>query len=89
MTWVNARGSDPGYAGSIPPVAFTMNIPRKTTSPALLGINYQRAAVGMFSHSNLVTILNREGEIIHQRPGLKGGLIEADAALTMTAKLPR
>ena len=35
----------------------------------------------MFAHSNLVTILNREGEIVHQRQGLKGGLDEAATAL--------
>jgi hypothetical protein len=35
----------------------------------------------MFSHSNLVTILTREGEIVHQRQGLKGGIEEAAAAL--------
>jgi protein SCO1/2 len=56
---------------------------------ALLGVKYKQEADGMFSHSNLVTILNREGEIVHQRPGLRGGLDEAAAALTMTAKLPR
>ena len=48
---------------------------------ALLGVKYKQEADGMFSHSNLVTILNREGEIVHQRQGLKGGLEEAAAAL--------
>jgi protein SCO1/2 len=56
---------------------------------ALLGVKYKQEADGMFAHSNLVTILNREGEITHQRQGLKGGLDEAAAALTMAAKLPR
>ena len=49
---------------------------------ALLGVKYKQEADGMFSHSNLVTILNREGEIVHQRLGLKGGLEEAAAALS-------
>lgn len=48
---------------------------------ALLGVKYQRETDGMFSHSNLVTLLNAEGEIVHQRTGLKGGLDEAAAAL--------
>lgn len=48
---------------------------------ALLGVKYKQEADGMFSHSNVVTILNREGEIVHQRQGLKGGLDEAVAAL--------
>lgn len=48
---------------------------------ALLGVKYKQEADGMFAHSNLVTILNREGEVVHQRQGLKGGLDEAAAAL--------
>ena len=48
---------------------------------ALLGVKFKQEADGAFSHSNIVTILNREGEIAHQRLGLKGGLDEAAAAL--------
>lgn len=48
---------------------------------ALLGVKYKQEADGAFSHSNLITILNPQGEIIHQRTGLKGGLDEAVAAL--------
>jgi len=48
---------------------------------ALLGVKYKQEADGMFSHSNLVTILSSAGEIVHQRTGLKGGLDEAAAAL--------
>jgi protein SCO1/2 len=48
---------------------------------ALLGVKYQQAADGMYSHSNLITVLNAEGEIVHQRTGLKGGLDEAAVAL--------
>ncbi|MCX6951570.1 MAG: SCO family protein [Verrucomicrobia bacterium] len=48
---------------------------------ALLGVKFKQEADGSFSHSNLVTILNREGEVVHQRVGLKGGLDEAAAAL--------
>ncbi|HEX2861823.1 MAG TPA: SCO family protein [Lacunisphaera sp.] len=51
---------------------------------ALLGVKYQQTSDGMFSHSNLVTILNQEGEIVHQRTGLKGGL---DAAATALARV--
>lgn len=46
---------------------------------ALLGVKYKQEADGSFAHSNVFTILNREGEIVHQRTGLSGGL---DAALT-------
>jgi protein SCO1/2 len=48
---------------------------------ALLGVKFKQEADGMFAHSNLFTILNPAGEIIHQRQGLKGGLDEAAAAL--------
>ncbi len=48
---------------------------------ALLGVKYKQEADGAFAHSNLITILNTQGEIVHQRPGLKGGLIEAAAAV--------
>jgi protein SCO1 len=49
---------------------------------ALLGVKYQQAANGMFAHSNQITVLNAEGEIVHQRNGLKGGLEEVAAAVT-------
>ncbi|MBE7538049.1 MAG: SCO family protein [Opitutaceae bacterium] len=52
---------------------------------ALLGVKYKREADGMFAHSNLVTILSRDGEITHQRAGLTGGLDEAAAALAAAA----
>ncbi len=48
---------------------------------ALLGVKYKQESDGMFSHSNVITLLNREGEVVHQRLGLKGGLDEAVAAL--------
>jgi formylglycine-generating enzyme required for sulfatase activity/cytochrome oxidase Cu insertion factor (SCO1/SenC/PrrC family) len=37
---------------------------------ALLGARYQRTAGGGFAHSNLVTILNANGEIAYQQAGL-------------------
>ncbi len=49
---------------------------------ALVGVKYKREADGSFAHSNVVTILNAQGEIIHQRLGLKGGLEAAITALT-------
>lgn len=51
---------------------------------ALLGVKYRREANGMFSHSNLITVLNPEGEIVHQRNGLQGGLEETAAAVAQT-----
>lgn len=37
---------------------------------ALLGISYRRDARGQFAHSNIITLLDREGEIVRQLPGL-------------------
>ncbi len=37
---------------------------------ALLGVNYQRDARGQFAHSNVITVLNAEGEVAFQQAGL-------------------
>ncbi len=36
----------------------------------LLGVQYKKEASGQFSHSNLITVLNQNGEIVHQLAGL-------------------
>jgi protein SCO1 len=48
---------------------------------ALLGVKYRLEADGQFAHSNLITVLNAEGEVIHQRKGLAGGHDDVLAAL--------
>lgn len=53
---------------------------------ALLGVKYKQESDGAFSHSNILTILNPEGEIVHQRIGLEGGLESAAAAVVAAAK---
>ena len=47
----------------------------------LLGVNYQRDARGQFAHSNLITVLNAEGEIIHRQVGLNQDPAETLAAI--------
>src|SRR5690606_20626551 len=47
----------------------------------LLGIKFKRDANGQFSHSNLLTILDAEGEITHRRNGLMGDVSEAARAV--------
>lgn len=37
---------------------------------ALLGVKYKQEASGQFAHSNLITVLNQRGEIVHQTTGL-------------------
>lgn len=43
----------------------------------LLGVKYKREANGQFAHSNLITVLNREGEIIYQLTGLNQDIADA------------
>ena len=47
---------------------------------ALLGVKYRKEANGQFAHSNIITILNEEGEIVHQQLGLN-----TDPAATIAA----
>jgi protein SCO1/2 len=37
---------------------------------AVLGVKFKQDAQGQFSHSNLITLLNSDGEIVRQFPGL-------------------
>jgi protein SCO1/2 len=36
----------------------------------LLGVKYKREGNGQYAHSNLITLLNGQGEIIYQLAGL-------------------
>jgi protein SCO1/2 len=51
----------------------------------LLGVKFKQDARGQFSHSNLITVLNPEGEITHQRAGLMGDVSEAAKAVALAA----
>ena len=37
---------------------------------ALLGVKYKQEANGQFAHSNIITVVNADGEIVHQLTGL-------------------
>jgi protein SCO1/2 len=37
---------------------------------ALLGVKYKEETTGQFAHSNIITVLNADGEIVHQLVGL-------------------
>jgi protein SCO1/2 len=52
----------------------------------LLGVKFKQDSRGQFSHSNLFTVLNRGGEVVHQHAGLKGDISEAAKAVTLAAK---
>ena len=43
---------------------------------ALLGIKYKEDARGQFAHSNVITILNAQGEIVRQQIGLNQDIDE-------------
>ena len=46
---------------------------------ALLGVNYRKDARGQYAHSNLITVLNAQGEIVAQESGLNvrtDGIVE-------------
>ncbi len=53
---------------------------------ALLGVKFKQEADGQFAHSNLITVLNGEGEAVHQRTGLRGGLDETAQAVITAAR---
>jgi protein SCO1 len=56
---------------------------------ALLGINYAADSRGQFAHSNLITVLNAEGEVAFQQQGLNTNpalLIEAVKNAAVSAR---
>lgn len=52
----------------------------------LLGVKFKQDARGQFAHSNLLTLLNAEGEIVHRQGGLNGDISEAAKAFTFATK---
>jgi protein SCO1 len=52
---------------------------------ALLGFNYEQIESGEFMHSNLITVLDARGQIVHQQSGagdteaLRGAILRADS----------
>jgi len=47
----------------------------------LLGANYQKDARGQFAHSNIITVLDAEGQMVQQFSGLKLRLEDVVKAL--------
>ena len=56
---------------------------------ALLGINYAPDARGQFAHSNLITVLNAEGEVAFQQAGLNAAPDALMKAVSAVAKAAR
>ena len=53
---------------------------------ALLGVNYAEDARGQFAHTNLITLLNAEGEIAFQHAGLRQDPAPLIAAIEKAAR---
>ncbi|MHB8522866.1 MAG: SCO family protein [Limisphaerales bacterium] len=52
---------------------------------ALLGVKFKEDANGQFAHSNIITILNAQGEIVHQQIGLNQDIQETVRILEQLA----
>jgi len=52
----------------------------------VLGVKYKREASGEYAHSNLLTVLDRGGEVVKRVEGLQQPVAAAARALTIAAK---
>ena len=66
--WASILGAPPGHPDDVLELA------------TLLGIKYKRDQSGGFIHSNVITVLNKAGEIVHRHEGL-----QQDMASTLEA----
>jgi protein SCO1/2 len=56
-----------------------------TELAARVGMKYRNGARGQFSHSNIITVLNSDGEIVHQQVGLNQSIEETVATVQQIA----
>jgi protein SCO1/2 len=52
---------------------------------ALLGVNFQKDTRGQFMHSNIITVLNGEGEVVHQQMGIRAEALPTLQAIERAA----
>jgi protein SCO1/2 len=52
----------------------------------LLGVRYKKDRQGDFAHANVITVLNKEGEIVHRHTGLRQDLAETLTAIRRAAQ---
>lgn len=65
--------ADYAAKNSLPPESWTLlhgDDYAVRTIAAVLGVNYVKGANGNFSHSNIITVLNRDGSVAHKLEGL-------------------
>ncbi|HXT40002.1 MAG TPA: SCO family protein [Candidatus Angelobacter sp.] len=55
---------------------------------ALLGVNFKQGADGQFAHSNIITLLNADGEIVHRQIGLNGDASQTVRIITQLLGRP-
>jgi len=65
---------------------FSSNTATVQELAVVLGTNYRRINDKDFAHSNLITVLNEKGEIIHRQEGLSGPPAPIIAAIIAAAK---
>jgi len=53
---------------------------------ALLGIKFKKMPSGDFSHSNIISVLNKQGEIVHQQNGLNAEALPTVQAIEKAIK---
>jgi len=49
-------------------------------------VKYRHEPTGGFAHSNLLTVLNTKGEIVHRQQGVQDRLADTLAAIRRAAK---
>jgi protein SCO1/2 len=52
----------------------------------LLGITYKRNQSGGFLHSNVITVLNKAGEMVHRHEGLQQDMASTLVAIRQAAQ---
>jgi protein SCO1/2 len=52
----------------------------------LLGVKYRQEPTGGFAHSNLLTVLNTKGEIVHRQQGVQDRLADTLVAIRRAAQ---
>jgi protein SCO1/2 len=52
----------------------------------LLGVKYRKDPQGGFAHSNLITVLNKHGEIVHRHVGLQQSVADTLAVIRQVAQ---
>ena len=65
---------------------FSSNTPTIQELAVVLGTNYRRINDKDFAHSNLITVLNEKGEIVHRQEGLSGPPEPIIAAIVKAAR---